>query len=1723
MNNRLRRSIQQILLAGGAATFAVAASGALGPQVPPPDPGQVPDYFGVTPNYATSPQPVFATVSISPPGSALGARQAVAAATTYDYANPNYAINPHGLYPGKVMDVQLVDGGAGYDLVNTPIVSVTVSGGAGSTTTTLTPIIVNGVIAGFNEIPHGDIKSASNAIVSPAWLTNASGQYLIPGTTLAYTGVGSGFTAPLAGTGIRKFVDSVSLPGALNDLGQNLPIATADQATFPGSDYYVIGEVEYIQKMHADLPASHLRGYVQLDASGNQIGTPQYLGPIIIAQKNRPVRIKVVNKLSKSTDTSGLKGALPIPVDHTYMGAEKQDANGLYNGGETDNRTAVHLHGGNTPWISDGTPRQTMKPSGETAPNKGVSASNVPDMWFNSTAVLADGSYPVIASCAGQLACAIAGATNDPGPGALSFFYTNQQSARLMFYHDHAEGITRLNVYDGLAAGYILQDPTEKAMTNGGTVNGVTYSAVLPVDMIPLVIQEKTFVPSNKTPVLNFYGAFKSQLNSQDPTWHWGTGFQYGTAPVTETNGTGDLWVPHVYMTNQNPGDISGANPLGRWDYGSWFWPPFSNIVNKQIVNPYYDPKCNTTTGVGVNAALGTCEGQYIPGFPNGVTDATAKAALATLNPNLSPIQLAALSEPSGTPEAFNDTPTINGTVYPFMQVEPKKYRLRILSVGNDRTLNLSLFVASSNTYDTTSDGNIGATSAAATAAQCDGSNTANDTATTFAPGTTPKCSEVRMVPWNATQNAATKFPATWYTNLKGGITFDGRPGGVPDPQTRGPALVQIGTDGGFLSTPAVISNQPVNFEFNVKNIQVTNVKEHALLLGPAERADVVVDFSQFAGSTLILYNDSPAAIPAYDLRLDYFTGNFDNTDTGGAFSTVPGYGPNSRTLMQFRVNTCGAGTASCGANANLPASRDYVDPDYLTSLTTEVQKAFKNSQEPIIVPQAAYNATYGLPANTISDVIGSNQSRISDTQLSFTPFLDPIAGTFDAPVTLGQEPKAIQELFTADYGRMNATLGTEVPNTTGINQTTIPLGYIDPPTELVEITKDHGASATAVGQLYDGTQLWKITHNGVDTHAMHFHLFHVQIVNRVGWDGAMYPPEPNELGWKDTVRMNPLADVIVALRPKKIQSTADFLALNPSSTEKGLDFKVPNSHHLMDPSQVTGGVLNTSNLDPTTGNASSVTNQMLNYGWEYVWHCHILGHEENDMMRSIAVAQPPEDPTISPLSGPGATASSGAITVNWIDNSVTSNWVTIQRSLDGLTNADGSFLNVNATFNVLEPECAQQTGCVHNYVDNAAPAATSVYYHVLSNSTVGGGDTNGKFVLASQPDLATVAAGILPVSAAGFAGYDNATAYSAWSNTVSRLLIPRAVLSTSPVTSPVVVNFGNQTINVASAAKTVTLSNTGTGALSYTGISITAPYGRATGTNAGTCSTAASATLAAGASCTIGITFTPGTATPYTGSLTVTDNSGNVANSRQSAALSGLGIAPFASVSGSTLTYANQVINTTSSPQTVTLSNTGTGLLTINSIAIANTPGSSGFARRTGATGGTCGITLAAKATCTINVTFTPTSAGAKSGTLTITDNSTNGTTQTVALSGNALAAANSPVASVSTASLTFAAQTRNTTSAAQTVTLSNTGNSALTISGIAIANTPGSSGFVRPAGAGGGTCGATLAAGSNCTINVTFRPTSAGAKSGTLTITDNSLGANNTTQIVSLTGTGL
>ena len=192
------------------------------------------------------------------------------------------------------------------------------------------------------------------------------------------------------------------------------------------------------------------------------------------------------------------------------------------------------------------------------------------------------------------------------------------------------------------------------------------------------------------------------------------------------------------------------------------------------------------------------------------------------------------------------------------------------------------------------------------------------------------------------------------------------------------------------------------------------------------------------------------------------------------------------------------------------------------------------------------------------------------------------------------------------EFGRMTSNLGLEAVPATPAGQNILLYPYIAPPTEVIDGTNlpvgDVNVQAISSGT--DGTQIWKITHNGVDTHPIHFHLFNVQLLNRVTWDNIIIPPEASELGWKETVRVSPLEDTIVAVRP-----------IIPT-----LPFEVPNSIRPAQPDRCQLGA----NLDPQglivdpLGNVTTVTNALVNFGWEYVYHCHILSHEEMDMMRPV-------------------------------------------------------------------------------------------------------------------------------------------------------------------------------------------------------------------------------------------------------------------------------------------------------------------------------------------------------------------------------------------------------------------------------------------------------------------------------------------------------------------------
>lgn len=1317
--------------------------------LPQLDPGGIPHYFGPYPNYANSPLPT-----------------------------------------GSVASITLVNGGSGYTSPTVVVqdIYVDVYNASTGTGATATATVTDGVITAITLDDGGNgYTMGSTPIV----------------TIKDTTGSGATATATIGGPtvgGIRKFVDSIPLLGTngVNNLGQYIPIAVPETVTTYSNepaDYYEIALVEYTEKMHSDLPPTTHRGYVQLSTStvpgshialenpdgtpilmpgGSQayaVDNPHFMGPMIIAERDKPVRIKFYNLLP-----TGNGGDLFLPVDTTVMGAGMYDINfdpatkellgTNLNGMFSENRATIHLHGGFVPWISDGTPHQWITPAGEnTNYPQGVSVYNVPDM-------------------------------PDPGDGSMTFYYNNNQSARLMFYHDHAFGLTRLNVYAGEAAPYLVSDQVEKDMIEGTDVTGVnpTGAKVLPDTGIPLVIQDRTFVDS-------------TTIAAQDPTWKW------GTTPVPNT---GDLWYPHVYMPNQNPEDPSGMNAFGRWHYGPWFWPPTTGITYPPIPNPYYDP---------VNAPW---EPTLIPATPN----------------------------PSEAAEAFMDTPIVNGAVYPYLEVEPKAYRFRILNAADDRFFNLQLYEA--DPLVLTADGRI---------------NT-----------------EVKMVPAVATAG----FPEDWPT--------DGREGGVPDPFTAGPSFIQIGNEGGFLPEPVVLPNQPVDWNMDQTNFDMGIVNKGTLILGTAERADVIVDFSAYRGKTLILYNDAPAPFPAIDPRYDYHTGSADHTDMGGAPTTQAGYGPNTRTIMQIRVKD----------TAPSP-TYDMAALKAVFAKTSTKNGVFEVSQDQIIVPQANYNSAYNMnfpadpfmridtqsmsyfdfisgspltglkltnggsgytspPTVTISaptsiggttatanatlaprsvasvTVTNGGNSYTSAPTVSFiggggtgaaataalaptgvvtitvtnggrgyttaptvniiggggtgataiatvqgnrvrsvtvtnagsgytfaptvtftggggtgatataalapstvasvtvtskgsgytsaptvsfiggggtgaaaTAILGPAAvvslnlinggsgytsaptvtftgggGSGAAAVAIGIlipfEPKAIQdemgEAFDNDYGRMTAMLGLELPNAAAGAQDFILVPFLSAPVDVI---------GAPVGTLGDGIQVWRITHNGVDTHTIHVHLFNAQIINRVAWDNAVRPPDLNEMGWKETFRVNPLQDTFIAFKP-----------VAPTQP-----FKIPNSIRPLDPTMPLGDPLNapTGGWKDPAGNPVDVSNHLVNFGWEYLYHCHLLAHEEFDMMHSVILGVTPDAP-ITPAAVQSGNGNNQRVTLTWKDNSSDEVSFKVQRA----TAATGPW----TTIATVPSSTGPGIGGTETYTDTTVVRRTTYYYRILATNVVG-------------------------------------------------------------------------------------------------------------------------------------------------------------------------------------------------------------------------------------------------------------------------------------------------------------------------------------------------------------------------------------------------------------------
>ena len=658
-----------------------------------------------------------------------------------------------------------------------------------------------------------------------------------------------------------------------------ISVAAPDLTPAPitGVTHYTIGINEFTDTINPALGGTRLWGYDPAVKLGGGVQPQSHLGGIIVAQRNVPIQITFNNNLAGKLH--------PLPVDRTIDGATLGDT-----------RMSVHLHGGLVPWISDGGPHAWFGPDGAT----GVSFKN--NAVLNPTALAHQAEY----------------------------YWPLDQSARMLWYHDHAFGTTRLNAYAGVATALLVRDAFELNLRNQGLPGYIEAGG----RELPIVVQDKVFVGSN--------------ISQIDPSW------------PAASSAPGSLWYGHQY-------DPAIFGPLGPAPSGP---PPAVSVV----------------------------------------------------------------------PEFFGDTMLANGTVYPHVTVDPRRYRFRILNACNARFLNLQMYVADASPNGITL-------------------NSAG-------------------VPQNqpARNAAAPNNP------------------GKPTPN-----FLVLGTEGGFLPTPAIV---PSNVPFN------GTTAGGSLLLAPAERSDLLFDFSAHAGQSIILYTDAPAPFPGGAPINDYFPGF--NTKKNPVNALTPaGFGPNTRVIMRFDVLQNGPG---------IPADAP-------------------------------------LTINTATNLSAGNDT------LPVLPL-----GTTALPAGVPVRPLTLNETFDT-YGRLAQLLGTNMPVLGGYGR-----GYMDATTESV-----------AAGS----TEIWQIANLTADTHPIHFHLVNVQIVSRQPFSnykiganglgvpnvtGAPTPPPLSERGWKETVRMNP-GEVTTVIMKFGLPA---------------VPFTVPSS--------------------PRTG------------GNEYVWHCHILEHEEHDMMRPLVV-----------------------------------------------------------------------------------------------------------------------------------------------------------------------------------------------------------------------------------------------------------------------------------------------------------------------------------------------------------------------------------------------------------------------------------------------------------------------------------------------------------------------
>jgi spore coat protein A len=345
-----------------------------------------------------------------------------------------------------------------------------------------------------------------------------------------------------------------------------------------------------------------------------------------------------------------------------------------------------------------------------------------------------------------------------------------------------------------------------------------------------------------------------------------------------------------------------------------------------------------------------------------------------------------------------------------------------------------------------------------------------------------------------------------------------------PADRVKGPNFIQIGTEGGFLPAPAVVSSgNPFKPDVYDDLYAVDRTSGYGLVLAGAERADVLINFTGCAGKSFILYNDALSPFPDGGDLVDYHTGGVGSEESPDSL-----HGPNTRTLMRIKIT-------------DAPGGQRMTDEELLATLNGSWQPT-KNSLGLLVPDELISNA----PAPT--------------------PW---VQGVRTMTVSEGVDP----------YGRLIALLGTGFESRK--DGTVYGMHYLDD----LQPDERHNKGDYEVWDIYNTTG---------DTHPVHFHLFNVQILGRAPFvqdadgivafepSGPWVAPDANERGFKETVRVDPGQVTRVIMKFD--------LPPDPVVNVLGRNRRIPVP------------------ASPRTG------------GLEYVWHCHILEHEEHDMMRPLVV-----------------------------------------------------------------------------------------------------------------------------------------------------------------------------------------------------------------------------------------------------------------------------------------------------------------------------------------------------------------------------------------------------------------------------------------------------------------------------------------------------------------------